>query len=389
MRFQKIMIILLIIFTVRVYSVIPMFYGAKALSLACSSSAFNSDINSIFLNPALLSGFSHSISGYQLDRSYSSYKGFGENLSSIFNSDLEKFEFLEINDKEKIHDKMKEVFNSKIGIYGYKSSVIGTAFKSYGIAVSSINVAVINPESNSVLKKETGDISGEMLKSLNLNFTGLSYTKYSIAYSLDFSKELSAGVTVHYLSGKIAQFSFPLMNDTFSSDSTEKDYLEFGWKEPEKKFGKVIADFSISALVGRMFKVAVIIKNYRNPIIEFENGKIELQQRTIGAVSFNPDHRTGVYLDVDLKKNDLYLNGKEVQPISFGIERLFFDGRFSVRAGLMSDLTEKYLFGGKARFMYGMGFGVKIKRVFVDAGIGIGGDGKVNSFAVSCFFIVR
>ena len=222
-----------------------------------------------------------------------------------------------------------------------------------------------------------------------MNITGLSYTQYSLSYSLDVTKEISLGVTVHYLSGKVSEFSIPLINEDFTSSSTEKDYLEFGWLGSENNFGIFLADFSISAVISPMFRASLILKNYKDPVIEFDTGEIKLSQRIIAAVSFRPDQRTGIYIDMDVNKSDMYLNGEDVQPVSLGVERSFFNGRFFARAGIMSDLTEKYLFGGKGKLFYGLGLGIYINKVLIDAGLGIGGDGKVSSIAVSGFFIVR
>lgn len=389
MKIVKSSILILILITSQLHSVIPMYYGARSLSMGYSSSAYNYDINSIFLNPGLLSGFDFFISGSQYQADYSSYKGFMESLGDVLENNLINFESLEITDRENIHDKLNQIFDSKQGIYGFASKSVGSAFKRYGLAVSFINTAVINPERTSILDGETGAITGDDLKDLNLDFTGLSYTQYSLSYSLDFTKEISAGVTLHYLSGKVSEFSLPLINDEFTSSSTEKDYLKYGWDGSEDNFGKFITDFSISAMISPMFRASVIIKNYKNPVIETDSGGIVLVQRTIAAVSFRPDQRTSIYIDVDLKKGDLYLNGEEVQPVSLGIERAFFNGRFFVRAGIMSDLTEEYLFGNKGRLLYGLGLGVYINKVLIDAGLGIGGEGKVRSFAVSGFFIVK
>ncbi len=194
---------------------------------------------------------------------------------------------------------------------------------------------------------------------------------------------------MHYLSGSVTRFLKPLVNEEFTSSSTEKDYLKYGWSGAEDNFGKFLIDLSVSASLSTILRVALILKNYRNPVIETEQGDIILDQRTIAAASIKPDQKTGIYLDLDLKQSDLYLNGELVQPVSLGVERAFFNGNFFVRLGIMSDLTEKYLFGSKGKLLYGVGLGVYIKKVLIDAGIGIGGDGKVNSFAVSGFFIVK
>lgn len=389
MKLVKTAILLIIFLTFQLHSVIPMYYGARSLSLGYSSSAFNYDFNSVYLNPGLLSGFEFFISGYQYQSDYSSYKEFSESLADILKEDLLNFESLGISNREAVHNKLDQLFNSKHGMYGFRSSQTGAAFKRYGLAVSFVNLAVVNPVRTSILDNDIDLITGNDLKDLNMNITGLSYTQYSLSYSLDVTKEISLGVTVHYLSGKVSEFSIPLINEDFTSSSTEKDYLEFGWLGSENNFGIFLADFSISAVISPMFRASLILKNYKDPVIEFDTGEIKLSQRIIAAVSFRPDQRTGIYIDMDVNKSDMYLNGEDVQPVSLGVERSFFNGRFFARAGIMSDLTEKYLFGGKGKLFYGLGLGIYINKVLIDAGLGIGGDGKVSSIAVSGFFIVR
>ncbi|MEN8223457.1 MAG: hypothetical protein ABFR36_09390 [Acidobacteriota bacterium] len=389
MKAVKAAILLMILFSFQLHSIIPMYYGARSLSLGYSTSAYNYDINSIYLNSGLLSGYGYFISGFQNQSDYSSYKGFGELLGDILAENLTNYESLEANNRELIHNKLKDLFISKHGMYGFNSNSAGAAFKSYGFAVSKVNTAVVNPERTSVLDTATSALTQGELNSLNFSYTGLSYTQYSVAYSVDFTKEISAGVTMHYLSGKATIFSQPLINDELSLTSSEKDYLKYGWSGAEDNFGRLFFDFSLSASLSSIFRAAVVLKNYKNPSIETDQGEIILEQRTIVAASFRPDQKTGIYIDLDLKKTDLYLNGEEVQPVSLGLERSFFNGSFFVRVGIMSDLTEKYLFGSKGKLLYGLGLGIYINKVLIDAGIGIGGDGRVNSMAVSGFFIVK
>lgn len=389
MKVFKAFILMVLLFSFQLHSVIPMYYGARSLSLGYSSSAYNYDINSLYLNPGLLSGFGYFITGYQNQSDFSSYKGFGEVLGELLAENIQNFDIIGVNDREVIHDRLKELFTSKHGMYGFTSNSAGAAFKRYGFSIARINTSVINPERAPVLDAETTELTQEEINGLNLSFTGLSYTQYSVSYSLDFTKEISIGVTMHYLSGSVTRFLKPLVNEEFTSSSTEKDYLKYGWSGAEDNFGKFLIDLSVSASLSTILRVALILKNYRNPVIETEQGDIILDQRTIAAVSIKPDQKTGIYLDLDLKQSDLYLNGELVQPVSLGVERAFFNGNFFVRLGIMSDLTEKYLFGSKGKLLYGVGLGVYIKKVLIDAGIGIGGDGKVNSFAVSGFFIVK
>ncbi len=389
MKYLKIIFLIILMGAFKLFSIIPMYYGARSLSLGFSGSAYNYDINSVLLNPGLLSGYGYFVSGYQMQNEFFSYKGFSETIEDIKKYDLSGFDFLDMNDKEYLHGKLEELFKSKHGMYGFNSKIFGSAFKRYGFAVSFVNLAIINPVRTTELDKSTTSLTSADIENLNLNFINLSYKQYSISYSLDFSKEISAGVTVHYLAGKISQFSLSIADTFFAEGMSEKDYLEYGWGEPDKNFGKFVFDFSLSTSLGPMFRLSLILKNYKNPKIETGTGEIELVQRIVGAVSFSPDQKTGIYMDLDLTKGDLYYNGEKVQPISLGVERSFFQGRLFFRMGFMSDLTEKYLLGRDAKLLYGLGVGIYINKVLIDAALGIGNDGKVRSFAVSGFFIVR
>ena len=91
MKKKVISIILVVITACLMYSIVPEYYGARSLSLGYASTAFNYDINSIFINPAMLSYVFFPVTGYQYQYSYLDYKDFGENLNKILEYDLKSF----------------------------------------------------------------------------------------------------------------------------------------------------------------------------------------------------------------------------------------------------------------------------------------------------------
>ena len=78
-----------------------------------------------------------------------------------------------------------------------------------------------------------------------------------------------------------------------------------------------------------------------------------------------------------------------MQPFSFGIEKGFFKNKFFIRAGMLSDLTEKHFFGKKSNTLYGMGLGFNMKKISVDVAVGIDNDGTVKNLAISGFFLLK
>ena len=114
--------------------------------------------------------------------------------------------------------------------------------------------------------------------------------------------------------------------------------------------------------------------------------KRSIERRFIAGLAFRPTLQWGIYLDIDVNKTDLFLNGEEVQLISLGVEKGFFNNKLFIRAGLVSDLTEKYFIGSRSNILYGLGFGFNMSKIFVDFGIGIDSGGIVNNLAISGFF---
>ena len=130
-------------------------------------------------------------------------------------------------------------------------------------------------------------------------------------------------------------------------------------------------------------------KSSLNPKISKPGGKIILYSRIIAGLAFRPDPQFGIYLDMDVKKNDLLYNGNEVQPFSLGVEKGFFRNKFFIRAGFLNDLTEKYFMGKKSKVLYGFGMGFNMSKIIIDFALGLNSYGSIDSLAISGFFVIK
>lgn len=375
----------------QLFPIVPAYYGARSLSLGYAGSAFNYDLNAIFINPSLLASLPSALTGYQYQDSYLDNKNFSGNLSDILDYDLNHFESLPIDQKEILYSKLQDLFNLKTGIYGFSANIPGFVGRNYGMSVSLVNTAVMSPVTpgTGFFDKDPGAVSNADIASLAMNILGLRYKQVSLSYAFGLSGNLYFGVTFHYLNGKVTESSPSIVTDVFSKDLGAKDYLEQGWHAADKKFSKIIVDLSVSMDVGRYFKVALVTKNVGNPQIKSQLRTITLDHRVIAGLALRPDPQWGIYLDMDIAKTDLLHNGDQMQPISFGIEKGFFDNRFFARAGFLSDLTEKHFFGSKSNALYGLGLGFNMKKFIVDFAVGMDSSGSVKNLAVSGFISLQ
>jgi len=374
----------------QLFSIVPSYHGARALSLGYAGSAFGYDVNSIFINPSLLTGYSYALTGYQYKNSYLDLKGFTDNLSSALEYDLAQFESLDTTDKQTLFAALKDVFQSKTGIYGFRASVPGYVSKNYGLSISLVKTAVVNPvNSGGLFEKDPETLTDADIASLEMNFLGLDYKQVSLSYALQFTQTVSVGVTAHYLNGKITDFNSSLTGGLFDKNLGSKDYLELAWGAAEEKFNKILFDVSASMTIGPYFKASIIARNIGSPTLKTPRRDIQLKQRVIAGLALRPNPQWGIYLDMDITQTDLLFNGEEMQPISLGIEKSFFQNRLFVRAGLLTDLTESHLFGKKSGILYGTGLGFNMKRFLVDVGLGIDSTGSVKSLAISGFIMFK
>lgn len=369
------------------FAVFPTFFGARSLSLGYSSLAYNYDVNTIFINPALLSSITHSLSGYQFQYSYFDYRDFKERLDEVLRYNLKNISSLTINEKEILFNKLNDLFDSKHGLHGFRANIPGLVSKDYGFATSFVNTAVMNPTSTTIFNKSVNDITNEDIASLKMSFLGLRYTQFSLSYALNISRGMSFGISLHYMYGKITEFYTSIVDDIFNSDNSTDQYLEYAWDDAEESFNKLNVDLSLSVDIGNYFKCGLMMRNAGNPTLVTTERDIILERRLTAGLAFRPDLQWGIYLDIDLNKTDLFYNGENVQLISLGVEKGFFKNKLFIRAGFLSDLTEQYFLGSRSNCLYGLGFGFNMSKILVDFALGIDSGGAVNNMAISGFFM--
>jgi len=377
-------------------AMVPSYYGARSLSLGYSSSAFTTDINSIFINPAILNYNQNSMAGYQYQNSYLDVRNFSDNLSDILDTNLKNYAGLSENDKSVVFQKLKELYRYKTGIYGFSSSVPGFIGGKYGFSVSVVRTAILNPQNStgtSIFEKDPQAVTNEEIAALKMNFLGLKYKQFSLAYGLTITQSVSIGVTLHYLTGKINDFDSSITDSIFIQSANSRDYLEYGWKnagsDGGKNFSRIMSDVGISMSLGSYVYAGVVMKNIGKAKISGPRQDIQLPRRITAGLAFRPDSQWGVYLDIDLKKEELVWNGDGMQPISIGIEKSFFKNKFFVRGGMLNDLSGKQFLGKESNALFGLGLGFNIGSVDIDAGIGLNSKGLVKNLAISGFIITK
>lgn len=387
---RKIALLILICgLAVNGFSVVPSYYGARSLSLGYASTAFNYDLNSIFINPAILNSVNYTLTGYQYMNSYMDYKGFGESLQDVLDSDLADFENLPLDDKSALFSQLEGIFSSKGGMYGFLGNVPGFVSRGYGMSVSFVSTAIVNPDSSDIFDKNIDNVTNSDIASLSMNFLGLKYKQISLSYAIEIYQAVSLGVSVHYLNGKLTDSSKFLTDNVFTPDADPKTYLEHSWENAEKKFKKFVFDVGVNINLGRYFKAGLVMKNAGGAKIDTETRELELPRRITAGLAFRPNLQWGVYMDMDIRKTDLLHNGQEWQPVSIGIEKGFFKNKFFVRAGMLNDLTEKKMFGKKSNALYGFGLGFNMRKFMVDVAIGFGSGGSVKNLAISGFILIK
>jgi len=372
-----------------VFSFFPYFFGARSLALGYSSLAFNYDMNALYINPALLDSVTAGMGGYQFQSSFLDYRDIGSRLSAIDIRDLENFTGLDATRQTALLAELNELFAIQTPINGLQMRNPGYAGKGYAVAVASVDAALIQPLANPVLAKEPGDITNADIASLNMRLIGFHYTDYSLAVAFPVSKGLVLGATVHYLKGKNTEFQAALVAEPFRSSVDAKDLLRATWSGAENDFSKVNFDLGASAVFGQYFRAGIVAKNVASPVIATEAGELRLARRLVAGLAFRPDGQTGIYLDIDIARGDLYFNGRDAQPVSLGVEKGLFQNKFFLRAGFLSDLAAKYFLGRKANVLYGLGCGFNLGNFLVDLALGLDPQGRVKNLGISGFYMVR
>jgi len=371
------------------HSFFPFFYGARSLALGYSSLAFNYDVNALYINPSLLGSLSAAMGGYQFQSSFLDYRDISGRLSGIGIHDLDDFAGLDAARQAELLAELNEVFSAQTPIHGFQMREPCYAGKGYAIAVATVDAALIQPLANTVLGKAPGEITNADIASLSMRLIGFHYTDYSLAVAMPVSQGIALGATVHYLKGKNAEFNAALVSEPFRSHGSAREILQAVWSGAENGFSKINLDLGASAEFGQFFKAGIVAKNVTNPVIGTAAGDLRLARRLVAGLAFRPDNQTGIYLDIDIARGDLYFTGRDAQPLSLGLEKGLFQNKLFLRAGFLSDLAAKYFLGPKANVLYGLGFGFNLGNFLVDLALGLDPQGRVKNLGISGFYMVR
>ena len=371
------------------FSFFPYFYGARSLALGYSSLAFNYDLNAAYINPALLHSLTASMGGYQYGSSFLDFRDASGRLAGISIADLKGFQGLDAEKKAALLAELSEVFAEKAPISGFKMRNPGYAGKGYAFAIASVDAAVAYPLANDILSKPAGDITDADIASLRMRFIGFHYTDYSLSVALPVSQGIAIGATVHYLKGENAEFSASITGEPFGTGTDAGDLLEYAWSGTEKGFSKINFDLGASAQFGQYFKAGLVVKNLANPLVATELSELRLGRRLVAGLAFRPDDQFGIYLDIDVARDDLYYTGEDAQPVSLGVEKGLFKNKLLLRAGLLSDLAAKYFVGRKSNAVYGLGFGFNLGNFLVDLALGFDPQGRAKNLGISGFYMIR
>jgi len=384
-----ILTVMVCVFFRPVFPLIPYFHGARSLALGYSSLAFNYDFNAVFLNPALLHSFSWPLGGFQYESSSLDYFDFSGQLQRISAFDLENFQDLGLAQKTDLLEDLRNVFSTRTGITGFKTISSGYAGKGYGVAVEFVDAAVIFPVASDILAKPVEQVTNADIAALQMRFLGFHYKDYAVAYSFSLGQGLAMGATVHFLKGRTSESDVAVIDAPFQPASGAKEYLEYAWSDVQKDFSKINFDLGLCADLGPYFKAGLLVRNVAEPVIGTELRDLRLPRRVIAGMTFRPSPQWGISLDIDLAKNDLFHNGQEIQPLSLGLEKGFFNNRFFMRAGLLNDLGEKYFLGRNAKLIYGFGLGFNLASFLVDVAISLDGQGHLKNLGISGFYMIQ
>jgi hypothetical protein len=359
------------------------------MALGYGGTALSYDVNALFLNSANLTAQVVPVSGYQFQYNYLEYLDFNELLSDTLSYDLANFESLALEQKTDLVNGLAQVFDSKFGFYGSQGNVPGFVSRNFGFSASFVKTAVVHPVQSDIFGKDINEITNADISSLNMNFIGLNYRKFTFAYAARMTQTVSVGVSLHYLKGNAREFRRSIVDSTFQSNNDSKDYLEVAWDEADQGFSKIIADISAVMDIGRFFRVGVVMRNFGSPTIKLDDAELTINKRIIAGIAFRPKPEWSIYLDVDIDKGDLLLNGNEMQPISIGVERSFFNNTFFLRMGMLNDLTEKKFLGSDSSALFGFGLGFNMSNIMVDAALGLDSGGALKSLAISGHYILK
>lgn len=388
---RKILILsaLIVVSSSHLAAVFPDFYGARSLSLGHSVFASGWDASAIFLNPAALAEAQVSLSAYQFQQSYRDYLGFEDKLQGVLARDLSSIDSLNADQKQEAVDELAQLWSSAHGISGFSARLPALIGRNFGFSVAWVRAGRMHPQRANAFDIPAASWGSAEIDALKMEFIGLDYRQFSLAYALDLTREMRLGVGLHYLTGKGSQHYAGLTGVPFTENADIRDLSRYAWEQAGKKFSRILTDLSLVVSMGQTFQGMVLVKNLGNPRIELDADILNLPQQLIAGIAFRPSPRLAVYLNIDLKPVNMWFDDKKVQPLSLGVETAFYQQRIFLRAGIWNDLQEKYFLGKRSNVQYGIGIGFRMSRFILDLGLALDASGSIAGLAVGAAIWVQ
>jgi len=379
----------LAVFALPLRAFFPFFHGARSLALGYSSLAFNYDVNSLFLNPALLATLTVPLAGYQYGDSRIDFRDAAGALAAARGFPLESFQDLDGAGRAEVLAYLRSAFAAGPVISGFRSRGPGYAGKGYAVAITTVDAAVVAPLASPLLDGPDDEVSAADIAALRVRFTGLRYTDYSLAVGVPLSQGVTLGATLHYLKGRQAVVDLGLAAEPFTPFADAGDLAQAAWPAAADPFSRLAFDAGAAVDIGPSFKAGVTVRNANHPEIETAAGPLRLARRLVAGLAFRPDPQLTLVLDVDLAAAELFPGGGEAQPLALGVEKGLFRSKLLLRAGLWSDLEARYLVGRRANVLYGLGCGFNLGHFLVDLALALDSQGRVKNLGLSGFYALR
>lgn len=355
------------------------------MALGMGGLGFTYDFTALYNNPALLGPFTFSVTGIGYQNRYGDSMDMEDNLRNFL--DIYRSKGPNDSYSEAELDNLKNVANERAAIHGFNAKIPAMIIKNFAIGVSRVESAFLVPDFSAE------EVVSDGVDSLALKSIGMKYTQYSFAYGMSLGKDLFFGVTTHFMTGKVNAKRHSFSDPLFSNGPESRDYVEFLVDACEYGFSKLYFTLGFSYKIGETLDLALATENVGSPAIKIsdaDDDRIELSQRYRAALAFRPAVDWGFYIDADLKKSPVFPGlDYNRQPLSFGIEKGFFQNTTFLRLGLNTDISNKYIIGEKSSLVLSMGIGIRVASFLVDGGLILNKNGSINGLAIAGYYVVN
>ncbi len=364
---------------------LPNFHGARSLALGFSGRAGSLDTDAQELNPALWSQIALGLSGYQFQTTALSPGGFNEGWNDLRGMGGEGFLALSETRRADLWDRLRSPVPGRPALWGGERKRISGGAKGSAFSISWIDEALYVPVDSSLWSKNAAELTATDLAQLAIRRTGWNYVQYAASFAFPISASLNVGVTGRYLKGKGGTGQELLLGQGGLPSGRVRERLQVAWSSADSDFKKILFDASLSLAIGDSLLAGLVVENVLDGKVSLAGTEVAPPRRAIVALAFRPTPGWGFFLDSDVARSALFYTDWKSQPISFGIERSFFQQALSLRVGMRNDLSEEYFLGRKANVLFGLGIGIQLAQVVVDGALALDRDGRVRSVAVSGF----